>query len=571
MSSQPASQPDSIDLAYDMWAGQFEFVGPATNKNNALNNNNNTNNNNNNNNNNNSNNIINNNINNSVKFGANRKLSTESLEDLNLNFNTSSTQNPLSNPYSLGVTVGGGGGCFDGFAFGKQPILIDQETFLSLNPADFEDIVPSQSEPSSLVFIDNKLESSSNHLIEPNNNNSNNINNNNNNNNSNCNNNNNHKIYNLETLTSKCNNKTNNTNTNGFKLENLKNFKNKLLCDFEENSNATNGNSNGNGNPSVGGVGVVGLLEGTGPKMSGALSAEICDNLNEQLELLQRKVDDLSDTQNIAEDRTTRTKTEYAVLQARYHMLEEQYRESELRAEERMAEEQKRHREILARVEREASLQNENCQMKIKAAEIEANALRDEAQRLRVLCDKQANDLHRTEEQLELARDQIAALQQEYDEQQQSLRKQEQEKKSTEELMLELSRELQRVREENGARAMPTTSPESIRLEELHQELEEMRQKNRSLEEQNEELQATMLTNQATMLTNGVEQGRHLLNGTLNSLAQELEEMSQAQLQQAFQEKEDENVRLKHYIDTILLNIVENYPQLLEVKPMERK
>ncbi|XP_034483340.1 rab11 family-interacting protein 4B isoform X2 [Drosophila innubila] len=314
------------------------------------------------------------------------------------------------------------------------------------------------------------------------------------------------------------------------------------------------------------------------------ISLENRHDYDYRLELLQRKVDDLSDTQNIAEDRTTRTKTEYAVLQARYHMLEEQYRESELRAEERLAEEQKRHREILARVEREASLQNENCQMKIKATEIEANALRDEAQRLRVLCDKQANDLHRTEEQLELARDQIAALQQEYDEQMQTLRRHEQEKKSTEELMLELSRELQRAREENGARAMPTTSPESIRLEELHQELEEMRQKNRSLEEQNEELQATMLTNQATMLTNGVEQGRHLLSGTLNNLAQELEEMSQAQdsvdsatlaslsqLQQAFQEKEDENVRLKHYIDTILLNIVENYPQLLEVKPMERK
>lgn len=46
-----------------------------------------------------------------------------------------------------------------------------------------------------------------------------------------------------------------------------------------------------------------------------------------QLELLQRQVTDLADTQNIAEDRTTRTKTEYAVLQTRYHMLEEQYRE----------------------------------------------------------------------------------------------------------------------------------------------------------------------------------------------------------------------------------------------------
>lgn len=51
-----------------------------------------------------------------------------------------------------------------------------------------------------------------------------------------------------------------------------------------------------------------------------------------------------------------------------------------------------------------------------------------------------------------------------------------------------------------------------------------------ALEEQCEELQATMLENQATMLTNGVEQGRHLLNGTLNNLAQELEEMSQAQV-----------------------------------------
>jgi len=153
--------------------------------------------------------------------------------------------------------------------------------------------------------------------------------------------------------------------------------------------------------------------------------------------------------------------------------------QSELRAEERLAEEQKRHREILARVEREASLQNENCQMKIRATEIEASALREEATRLRVLCDKQANDLHRTEEKLELAHDQISVLQQEAEEQAQVLRRYEQEKKSAEDLMLELGNELQRAREESGARAMPTTSPESIRLEELHQELEEMRQKNR--------------------------------------------------------------------------------------------
>lgn len=46
-----------------------------------------------------------------------------------------------------------------------------------------------------------------------------------------------------------------------------------------------------------------------------------------QLEILQRQVSTLADSQSNAEDRTTRTKTEHAVLQARYHMLEDQLRE----------------------------------------------------------------------------------------------------------------------------------------------------------------------------------------------------------------------------------------------------
>ncbi|KAM7354875.1 rab11 family-interacting protein nuf isoform 1-T1 [Cochliomyia hominivorax] len=506
MSSQPASQPDSIDLAYDMWAGQFEFVGPTTSATTTTTNNNNKK----------------STLNNTLKFGdrsSSHKLSTESLEDLNLNFSSTNTNSMSNSAYSLG--------CGYDSEYGKQPILIDQETFLSLNPNDFDDIVPSG--PNSLIFIDNKLIDNE------------------------CNNNN--KIVNYESLTNKCNNKTNNTNTNGFKLENLKNFKNKLICDYEEKTTALSENNNNNNNNS---------------KMNG-ISLEMCENLNEQLELLQRQVTDLTDTKTTVEDLTSRTKTEYAVLQARYHMLEEQFRDAEFRAEDRLAEEQKRHRELLARVEREAALQNENCQIKIKTIEIEANALREENQRLRVLCDKQASDLHRCEEKLELAKDQIAGLQQDLDEALQKERKYEKDKKTSEELMLELSKELERLRAETGP-AMPTTSPETIRLEELHQELEEMRQKNRALEEQNEELQAAVLTR-------GVEEGRHLLNGTLNSLAQELEEMSQAQdsvdsttlaslsqLQQAFQEKEEENTRLKHYIDTILLNIVEKCPQLLEVK-----
>lgn len=46
-----------------------------------------------------------------------------------------------------------------------------------------------------------------------------------------------------------------------------------------------------------------------------------------QLEILQRQVTNLADSQNTVDDRTSRTKTEHAVLQARYHMLEEQLRD----------------------------------------------------------------------------------------------------------------------------------------------------------------------------------------------------------------------------------------------------
>ncbi|XP_061517785.1 rab11 family-interacting protein 4B isoform X18 [Anopheles gambiae] len=309
----------------------------------------------------------------------------------------------------------------------------------------------------------------------------------------------------------------------------------------------------------------------TAEDMYSDVSLEDVQDINHKLEILQRQVTNLADTQSNVDDRTSRTKTEYAVLQARYHMLEEQLRETELRAEERLAEEQKRHRELLARVEREAKLQNENCQIRIRTMEMEVTSLREEIQRLRLQSDKQAADLHATEEKLEKARDSLMISQQDLAEARAEEKKHRAEKQAAEELMVELGKECERLRSERGP-ALPTTSPESLRLEELHQEMDELRQKNKSLEEANEELQAMMLTR-------SIEEGRNLLNGTSNSLAQELEAMSQnqdtvdsttlaslTQLQVAFQEKEEENRRLKHYIDTMLLNVVENYPQLLEVK-----
>lgn len=473
------SQPDSLDLDYDMWQGQFEFVGPTVDPSAVT-----------------------------INGGGcgitlQSRTTSSSLEDLRLN----------------------------DYIPPDQPVLIDEETFLSLHPNDFP-----PSGPHSGFYLD-EYNNGALETQQLNNNNSLITNNNNNNNNNNS-----SSILNNKLL----NNKTNNLISSVIVEE--KNAKNNLI---------NNNLKLINDNPELGNKFILKSSNGNN-KINGLIKTDLCDNLNEQLEILQRQVTNLADTQNNVEDRTSRTKAEYAVLQARYHMLEEQLRETELRAEERLAEEQKRHRELLARVEREAKLQNENCQIRIRTIEVEANQLREEISRLRLQCDKQAADLHATEDKLEKTRDSLMVSQQELAEAKANEKKHKADKQAAEDLMVELGKECERLRTERGP-ALPTTSPESLRLEELHQEMEELRQKSKQLEEANEELQAMVLTK-------GVEEGRNLLNGTSNSLAQELEAMSQNQLQIAFQDKEEENRRLKHYIETILLQVVEHYPQLLEVK-----
>lgn len=98
-----------------------------------------------------------------------------------------------------------------------------------------------------------------------------------------------------------------------------------------------------------------------------------------------------------------------------------------------------------------------------------------------------------------------------------------QERNGSNQLIDELSREVERLRSEARTPALPTTSPEALRLEELHHEVSCLRSANKSLLEANEELQASLLSA-------GVEQGRLLTAGE-TSLAAELEAMSHDQVE----------------------------------------
>ncbi|KAH1008644.1 hypothetical protein HUJ05_009182 [Dendroctonus ponderosae] len=323
-------------------------------------------------------------------------------------------------------------------------------------------------------------------------------------------------------------------------------------------------------------------------------------------QVLQQQVGVLQDSASQKDERYTRVKAENAALQARVLMLEEQLRDTELRCDDKIEpwygarrlrsavcipvpetaerlrrrfmrtecttrgvrdfphlcfltqDEQRRSKELLQRIEREKQLQLENAAIRLQNADSECDKQRDEISRQRLKLDKLemqredlANQVQDLQSDLNEARDEAKACK---DRENRLMKEQE----SQLQLLKELSKEVERLKSEQRTPALPTTSETTLRLEELHEEMAQLREDNSHLLEANEELQASLLHA-------GLETGRMLTNGE-NSLAHELDIMSQDEVQKALKEQQEVNRQLRAYIEGILLNIVENHPQLLEVK-----
>ncbi|XP_050675206.1 rab11 family-interacting protein 4A isoform X3 [Leptidea sinapis] len=298
-----------------------------------------------------------------------------------------------------------------------------------------------------------------------------------------------------------------------------------------------------------------------------------CDNLSDQVQLLQQQVTTLADTQSSTDERYARAKAENAVLQARVHMLDEQIREIECRCEERIAEEQKRCREAIARIERDRDAQLSALSDRLCAAETDASDLKQEVGRLRGVAETLRANAEISARSAKEAQEAAGELAAQLNAAREAERREREACEASQALL---------VRAQHEARVLSAAPPPAPdpRLLELEQELMLLRTHNKSLTEAQEELQAQILTR-------GVEEGRSLLDGVsgplaaTNSLAHELSQMSDDEpvvgsqshlsielekLQKALKEQQDVNVQLRDYIDGILLAIVENYPQLLEVK-----
>merc|ERR1712172_233597 len=123
----------------------------------------------------------------------------------------------------------------------------------------------------------------------------------------------------------------------------------------------------------------------------------------------------------------------------------------------------------------------------------------------------------------------------------------------------------------------PESNVGSSRAKEMEAELKSLRDQTRKLKEEKEDLQAQV---EFSTINGGVIAGQNVLqNAASISIADELGSLSDNQefphmpsseeykeVRNALKEQQDVNASLRGYIDGILTNIIEKYPELLEVK-----
>ncbi|XP_042220006.1 rab11 family-interacting protein 4-like isoform X2 [Homarus americanus] len=307
-----------------------------------------------------------------------------------------------------------------------------------------------------------------------------------------------------------------------------------------------------------------------------SLEDDVLD-LNHKVQMLQQQVGVLAENQVNSDDRFSRVKQDNAAYHERVVMLEEQLRETELRHEDRHAEEQRRNRELITRIEREKELIIENISIKLTSVEKDNTAIDNECKRFKSQVEKLQKDKELLEDWASEAEFSASALHQENSKLAELSRREKEEMKVERErsaqVIEELRCEIERLRtaEETARKRSPSVDPQTTQSAELQATIRQLREENKNLVEQVEDLQAQLLTTR-------LEEGRTLVTATNNnSLAAEFEAMTSEEgalygsdtvekLKKSLKDSQEANQHLRAYIDGILLNIVENYPQLLEVK-----
>merc|ERR1719189_1884616 len=327
--------------------------------------------------------------------------------------------------------------------------------------------------------------------------------------------------------------------------------------------------------------------------------SETLDNVHQ----LQEQVSNLADSQATTDDRYAKVKQENASLNQKILMLEEHIRELELRSEEKLQTEQKRNKESLQRLEREKHLEIENYSIRLQNCERDYNRAKQEIVQLRSVIERLRLDKAELEEQLNEAHAAQSSNEADIHKLEDAAKRESEQARleisNSTRLVTELEKEVESLRAQlrdrtasgrrqaftsnvvsdtgsshitrlnstDSAFSVSTEDRLGTRVMEMESEIKSLKESNRKLTEANEEMHAQVLTR-------GLDEGKAVLfnhdtakaNLESMSIARELEGLSDSQIRQALKEQQDVNEGLRGYIDGILMNIMEKYPELLEVR-----
>ncbi|KAM7010236.1 rab11 family-interacting protein 4B isoform 3-T3 [Tautogolabrus adspersus] len=332
-------------------------------------------------------------------------------------------------------------------------------------------------------------------------------------------------------------------------------------------------------------------------------SIDSCDiDINEKVSALEKKVAELESEILMNGDLKSKLKQENTQLVHRVNELEEQLKDQETRAEQTLQAELRRHREAYSKMERNKNTQLELQTNRVKQLEDENSDFSLNMCRLKSQTEKLDEEKQRMTDKLEdtslRLKDEMDLYRKMMDKLRQNRHQFQKEKEDMQELIEDLRRELEhlqlfKLETERPGRSRNSSSSLAdfncrTREVELEHEVKRLKQRfvsqdflppefqhlvlsgawlrpglmeNQKLREQNDELNGQILS-----LSLYEAKTLFATQTKAQSLAAEIDNASRDQLMEALKEQEEINLRLRQYMDKIILSILDHNPSILEIK-----
>uniref|UniRef100_A0A3B3ZML8 FIP-RBD domain-containing protein n=1 Tax=Periophthalmus magnuspinnatus TaxID=409849 RepID=A0A3B3ZML8_9GOBI len=301
-------------------------------------------------------------------------------------------------------------------------------------------------------------------------------------------------------------------------------------------------------------------------------SIDSCDlDIADKVSYLEKKVTELEGDCLANGDLKSKLKQENTHLVLRVHELEEQVKDAENRADQSLEDESKRHREVYSKMKRDRNHEIELLCSRIQELEEENGDMKLNVRKLRSQTEKLDQEKQRMSDKLEdtslRLKDEMDLYRKIMDKLWHNRHEFQKEKEAMQELIDDLRRELEHLQlfklevEHPGQGKSLCELNARTREIEMEHEVKRLKQENYKLRDQNDDLNAQILSL-------SLYEARNLFSchSKAQSLAAEIDSASRDELVDALKHQEEINLRLRQYMDKIILAILEHNPSILEIK-----